>query len=211
MARSRARDACSRRAGFVPDGAPRRRSRYSAGNRDPARIARRGQADHQRAGGRQPAGAVQVQVGVGKVPRGVRQPLDAAGNQHEPRHRPVEGPERPDRGRAAPGEAQPGLLRDRRFAGGEQHRARAPTATSPRRSAGSTCCARRSRRRSTPTPTSTSSRACDLDEGEIFNAYHEIPSHPGQGRVPDPVHRHPDRSRTSRPARRRPTRSCCRA
>ena len=32
-------------------------------------------------------------------------------------------------------------------------------ATSPRRSAGSICCARRSRRRSTPTPISTSSRA----------------------------------------------------
>ena len=33
-----------------------------------------------------------------------------------------------------------------------------------------------------------------LDEGEVFNTYHEIPSHPGQGRVPDPVHRHADRS-----------------
>ena len=35
----------------------------------------------------------------------------------------------------------------------------APTATSPRRSAASTCCARRSKRPSIPTPTSTSSRA----------------------------------------------------
>ena len=47
----------------------------------------------------------------------------------------------------------------------------------------------------------------DLDEGEVFNAYHEIAVDPGQGRVPDPVHRHPDRPGVSRPARRRPTRS----
>ena len=33
----------------------------------------------------------------------------------------------------------------------------------------------------------------DLDEGEIFNAYHEIAIDPREGRVPDPVHRHPDR------------------
>ena len=55
------------------------------------RIKRRGQAHHQRQGRRQPAGAVQVQVGLGEVPRRLRQPLDAAGNQHEPRHRAVEG------------------------------------------------------------------------------------------------------------------------
>ena len=41
-----------------------------------------------------------VQVGLGEVPRHLREPLDAAGNQHEPRHRAVEGPERPDRRRA---------------------------------------------------------------------------------------------------------------
>ncbi len=31
-----------------------------------------------------------------------------------------------------------------------------------------------------------------LDEGEVFNAYHEIAVDPRQGRVPDPVHRHAD-------------------
>ena len=36
----------------------------------------------------------------------------------------VEGPERPDRRRAPHRQAQPGLLRDRRFAGRQQHRAR---------------------------------------------------------------------------------------
>ena len=40
------------------------------------------QTDHQRPGRRQPAGALQVQVGLGEVPRDLRQPLDAAGNQH---------------------------------------------------------------------------------------------------------------------------------
>jgi len=51
-----------------------------------------------------------------------------------------------------------------------------PTATSRHPSAGSTCCARRSRRRSTPTPTSTFVESLDLDQGEVFNAYHEIAS-----------------------------------
>ena len=32
-----------------------------------------------------------------------------------------------------------------------------------------------------------------LDEGEIFNAYHEVAVDPRQGRVPDPVHRRGDR------------------
>ena len=69
----------------------------------------------------------------------------------------VEGPQRPDRGRAAHRQAQPRLLRHRRLAGGEQHRARHLPPHHRARNAGSTCCARRSRRRSTPTPTSTSS------------------------------------------------------
>ena len=42
-------------------------------------------------GRRQPAGAVQVQMGLGQVSLRLRQPLDAAGNQHEPGHRHVEG------------------------------------------------------------------------------------------------------------------------
>jgi ribonucleoside-diphosphate reductase alpha chain len=48
---------------------------------------RRRQAHHQRPDRRQPAGAVQVQVGLGEVPRHLRQPLDAAGGQHVARHR----------------------------------------------------------------------------------------------------------------------------
>jgi ribonucleoside-diphosphate reductase alpha chain len=43
----------------------------------------RRQAHHQRPDRRQPAGAVQVQVGLGEVPRHLRQPLDAAGSEHE--------------------------------------------------------------------------------------------------------------------------------
>ncbi len=84
----------------------------------------RRQAHHQRPDRRQPAGAVQVQVGLGKVPRHLRQPLDAAGGQHVARHRDLEGSERPDRRRAPHHQAQPRLLRDRRFAGRQQHRAR---------------------------------------------------------------------------------------
>ena len=68
-------------------------------------------------------------------------------------------PQRPDRRRAADRQAQPGILRHRRQPGRQQHRARAPIATSPRPNAGSTCCDRRSKKRSTRTPTSTSSRA----------------------------------------------------
>ena len=47
-----------------------------------------------------------------------------------------------------------------------------------------------------------------LDEGEVFNAYHEIREHSGQGRIPDSLHRHAHRSRPSRPARRRPISNC---
>ena len=44
-----------------------------------------------------------------------------------------------------------------------------------------------------------------LDEGEIFNAYHEIPSIRDEGRVPDPVHRHDHRPELQhRHARERP-------
>ncbi len=42
------------------------------------------------------------------------------GDQHDRRHRPVEEPERPDRGRAHHHQAQPGLLLHRRFAGRQQ-------------------------------------------------------------------------------------------
>ena len=99
-----------------------RRSRRHAADRAPRQ--RRRQAHHQRPDRRQPAGAVQVQVGLGEVPRHLRQPLDAAGSEHVARHRDLEGPERPDRRRAPHRQAQPRLLRHRRFAGRQQHRAR---------------------------------------------------------------------------------------
>ena len=82
------------------------------------------QAHHQRPDRRQPVGAVQVQVGLGEVPRHVRQPLDAARGQHVARHRDMEGSEWPDRRRAPSDQAQSRLLRHRRFAGRQQHRAR---------------------------------------------------------------------------------------
>ena len=50
----------------------------------------------------------------------------------------------------------------------------APTATSRRPNAASSCCARRSRKRSTRTYHIVES--LDLDEAEIFNAYNEVPS-----------------------------------
>jgi len=51
----------------------------------------------------------------------------------------------------------------------------APTVTSPRRNAGNTSCARRSRRPSIPTPTSTC-REPAPGRGRGLHAYHEIPS-----------------------------------
>ena len=47
-----------------------------------------------------------------------------------------------------------------------------------------------------------------LDEGEIFNAYHESQVDPRQGRVPDPVHRSADRSAFKTGTHRKPTSSC---
>ena len=89
----------------------------------PPRAGRR-QARDQRRDGREPARPLQIQMGVGEIPRRLRQPLDAAGSEHEPRHRAVERPHRAHRRRAPSGQAQPRLLRHRRFAGRQQHRAR---------------------------------------------------------------------------------------
>ena len=59
--------------------------------------------------------------------------------------------------------------------GRQQHRARHLSPHPPRPSAGNTPPAPgRLKRRSTPTPTSTSFLSLGLDEAEIFNAYHEI-------------------------------------
>ena len=52
---------------------------------------RRRQANHQRPNRRQPARAVEIQVGMGEVLGSLRQPLDASGGQHVPRHRALEG------------------------------------------------------------------------------------------------------------------------
>jgi hypothetical protein len=45
--------------------------------------------NYQRQDGRQPAGAVQVQVGLGQVPSRLSEPLDAAGSEHAARYRAV--------------------------------------------------------------------------------------------------------------------------
>jgi len=55
------------------------------------------QAHHQQQRRREPVGAVQVQVGVGKVSGGLCQPLDAARGQHVRRHCAMEEPQWPDR------------------------------------------------------------------------------------------------------------------
>ena len=168
------------------------------------------QAHHQRPDRRQPAGAVQVQVGLGEVPRHLREPLDAARGQHVARHRDLEGPERPDRRRAPHHQAQPRLLRHRRFAGRQQHRARhLPPHHGARVPA---VPAAPGLRRSDPHPrlpvhrrVARSGRRRDLQRlprGQVD---------PRQGRVPDPVHRRDHGSATSTPARPRTTSACSRA
>ena len=57
----------------------------------------------------------QVRLGLAEVSGWLRQPLDAAGSQHERRHRPVEEQGRPQRRRAAHRHAQPRLLLHRRL------------------------------------------------------------------------------------------------
>ena len=177
---------------------PRRRSAEL-----PPRQHRR-QARHQRPDRRQPARAVQVQVGVGEVPVGVREPLDAAGNPDEPRHRAVEGPERAHRGRAAHRQAQPRLFRDRRFARGEQHRARHLPAH--HRAGMPAVPAAPGLRGGDPharLPVHRREPAARRRRG--VQRLSRDPVDPRQGRVPDPVHRHADRSGIQdRHARERP-------
>ena len=144
------------------------------------------------AGRRQPARAVQVQVGVGQVPRRLRQPLDAARDQHAARHRAVEEPQRPDRRRAADRQAQPGLLRHRRLARRQQHRARH---VSPHH-----------RARVPPVPAAPGVRGGDPHARLPVHRREPRPRRggdlqrvprdqvdPRQGRVPDPVHQRADR------------------
>ena len=167
----------------------------------------RGQARHQRLRRRQPARPVQVPLGVGQVPGRLRQPLDAARDQHAARHRAVEEPQRPDRRRAPDRQAQPGLLRHRRLARRQQHRARhvsphhrarvpaVPAAPGVR---GGDPHARLPVHHREPGP----QRSRDLQRVPRDQVDQ------GQGRLPDPVHQRADRSRRSRPARRKPTRRC---
>ena len=133
---------------------PRRRAAGDAERLSPR--AGRGQARHQRPGGCQPARAVQVSLGLGQIPGRLRQPLDAAGDQHAARHRAVEESRRADRRRAPDRQAQPRLLRHCRQPCRQQHlfSARIRHMLGARMPA-SICCVRRSRRRSTPTRIST--------------------------------------------------------
>ena len=196
----------SHRSDLACAAAGRSRSRIAAASARGASTCRR-QADHQRPGRPQPAGAVQVQVGLGEVPRRLRQPLDAAGNQHDARHRDLEGPERPDRRRAPHRQAQPRLLRHRRLARRQQHRARHLPA--------------HHRARVPPVPAAPGVRGSDpharlpvhrrvarAGRGRDLQRVPRGRVDPRQGRVPDPVHRRRSWIRTSTPARPRPTRRC---
>ncbi len=177
----------SRRDSFARTGARPRRRAAGDGQRLPPR-AHGGQARHQRLVRRQPAGAVQVPLGVGQVHRRLRQPLDAAGSEHAARHRAVEAPGRPDRRRAPDRQAQPRLLRHRRQPRRQQHRARhlsphlgarvpaVPAAPGVR---GGDPHARLPVHRREPGPR----RSGDLQRLSRDQV------DPRQGRVPDPVHR----------------------
>ena len=104
---------------------PRRGARAGPrGRGEPRARDGRPEGDDQLPGGPQPARALQVRLGVAEVPGRLRQPLDAAGNQHDRGHHAVEVRGRPDSGRAQDRQAQPRLLLDRRLAGGEQPGAR---------------------------------------------------------------------------------------
>src|SRR5260363_120183 len=98
-------------------------------------------------------------MGVGEVSGRLREPLDAAGNQYVPRYRAMEKPVWLNGRRAPYCQTQPRFFCDRRFAGGQQY------------------CARHlppyHRARMPPVSIAPS---LGLDEGETFNAYHEIES-----------------------------------
>ena len=148
---------------------------------------------------------VQVQVGVGQVPRGLREPLDAARDQHAARHRAVEEPGRTHRRRAADRQAQPRLLRHRGQPRRQQHRARHLPA--------------HHRAGVPPVPAAAGVRGGDphprlpvhrrepgAGRGRDLQRLPRDLVDPRQGRVPDPVHRGADqpgvqdRHRRGRPA-----------
>jgi len=145
--------------------------------------------------------------GLGEISRHLRQPLDAAGDQHVARHRDLEIARRPERGRTPHRQAQPGLLRHRRFARREQHCARTYRhITAPE-------CRQFLLRQAFEEAIHTHAyqyivESLGLDEGEIFNAYHEIPSirEKDEFLIPSST-----RSwiRPSAPERPRPTGHCC--
>ncbi len=123
------------------------------------------------------------------------------------RHRALEGPERPDRRRAPHRQAQPRLLRHRRLAGRQQHRAghlpphhgaRVPPVPAAPGLRGGDPHPRLPVHRRVPGP----GRRRDLQRlprGRLD---------PRQGRVPDPVHRRDHGSELQHRHARRPTRRC---
>ena len=114
-------------------------------------------------------------MGVGEVPRHLRQSLDAAGSEHVARHRDLEGPERPERGRAPDRQANLGffvtadsLAANNIVLGTYRH------ITAPE-------CRQFLLRQAFEEAIHTHAyqyivESLGLDEGEIFNAYHEVSS-----------------------------------
>ncbi len=112
---------------------------------------------------------------MGEVPGDLRQPLDAARDQHVARHRPLEEPERAHRGRAPHRQAQPGffvtadsLAANNIVLGTYRH------ITAPE-------CRQFLLRQAFEEAIHTHAyqyivESLDLDEAEIFNAYNEVPS-----------------------------------
>ena len=109
--------------------------------------------------GREPAAAAEIPLGVGEISRRLQQSLDADRGLHAGRHRAVEIARRADARTSAARSSAISASSPPPKPGRQQHRAGDLPPPHATRNAGSICCARLSRRRSTPTPSSTSSRA----------------------------------------------------
>ncbi len=144
------------------------------------------------------------QMGVGEIPRRLRQPLDAAGSEHE---RDIALWKNPD-----------GLTDDERRM---VKRNLGFFVTADRLAANNIVlgiyrhitapeCRQYLLRQAFEEAIHTHAyqyivESLGLDEGEIFNTYHEVPGHPRQGRFPHPVHRDADQPEIhDRHARGRP-------
>ena len=158
---------------------------------------------------RQPAGAVQVQVGLGEVPGRLREPLDAAGSEHEPRHRDLwKDPN--------------GLTDDERrlvkrnlgfFVTADSLAANNIVLGTYRHISAPECSAVPAApgvRGGDPHPrVPVHRRVAGPGRRRDLQRLPRGQVDPGQGRVPDPVHRHADQpERSSHRHRRRTTRSC---